>query len=97
MEAVYRYRSNWWGYIGKRVLLAIVVFFVISLMIFSIINLDLGGEIGHLPINPSPDMMEMMEQMGFYDSFITRYFKWVGSIFQGDFGESIMGESYYTK
>jgi ABC-type dipeptide/oligopeptide/nickel transport system permease component len=95
MEAVYTYRSNWWGYILKHVLITVIAFFIISFLIFSIINLDLDGNIGLFPLNPSPEMTELMKQLGLYDSFITKYFKWIGRIFTGDWGESIYSESHY--
>ncbi len=97
MEAVYTYKSNWWGYIGKRVLIAVVAFFVISLMIFLLINLDLDGDIGLIPINPTPEMMELMKQYGFYDSIMTKYFEWMGGVFTGDLGQNFYDASYYLK
>ena len=78
-------------------LIAVIAFVVISFLIFFLINLDLDGNIGHFPINPSPEMVDLMKQWGFYDSVITKYLKWMGGFFSGDWGESLLGSSHYSE
>jgi len=100
MEATFIYRSNWWGYIGKRVLIAIIVFFMVSLMIFYITNYQgLYIEIFPGPKNISSAQLEKLyEQLGVDTSpLIVRYFRYMGDFFTGDWGKSLYDESYYFK
>jgi ABC-type dipeptide/oligopeptide/nickel transport system permease component len=82
MEAVLTYKSNMWSYILKRVSIAVLAFFVISFLIFSFINVAESSEVG--PKLPN-------------ESLFIQYHRWLGDFFTGDWGESILGDSYYSK
>jgi hypothetical protein len=71
------YKSNWWGFIGKRVLIVLVAFFVISFLIFMIIHLDHEVYFYYGMGNP-------------HDSYLVQYFKWLFDFFTGDWGYSIL-------
>jgi peptide/nickel transport system permease protein len=89
------FRSNWWGFIGKRVLIAVVVFFVITLVVFCNIRLS-HSEVYYysypyscvLWVPGGPELM--MKANGWDDPFIVKYVRWIGGIFTGDWGISLI-------
>jgi peptide/nickel transport system permease protein len=91
------YRSNFRSYILRRVLIAVVVFFIVSMFIFYIFHYD-DSPSGFL-LNPNVSKVELekiYEQFGIDTSpLVVKYFKWMGDFFTGDWGESIMPASYY--
>ncbi len=97
MINTYVYKHNMRDYIFRRVLIAFVTVFLVSLMIFSIIHLP-GEETINLPSNVDMGAVERnMKEYNWNDPLIINYARWMGNIFRGDFGESIMGDSYYSK
>jgi peptide/nickel transport system permease protein len=96
MEAVYTYKSNWWGFISKRILIAVIAFFVISFMIFYIIHLN-------PPLPMYGDWMtlenikDLRHKIGIDAPLIVQYFRWIGDFFTGNWGESWMGYSWYFR
>jgi hypothetical protein len=93
MLSVYTYKSNWWGYIGKRVLIAAVAFFVITFAV----SLTISSAMYPLPINVTVDG----EQIVFYVypdiSNAQIYVDWLGDFFTGNWGYSLYPESFYSK
>jgi ABC-type dipeptide/oligopeptide/nickel transport system permease component len=90
MEAVYTYRSNWWGYILKHVLIYVVAFLVISFVIFVPIY---DSELSEYEY----PYLERLSLKVYNESLIMRYFTWIGDFFTGDWGNSLLGESHYLK
>jgi peptide/nickel transport system permease protein len=91
MYYVQNYRSKWWGYIGKKALIAVVAFFVISFIFFSlsVLNLPTGNETFSLsPIVTLDQLLGCIEEYHLRDNVITRYFYWMGDIIRGDPGKS---------
>jgi ABC-type dipeptide/oligopeptide/nickel transport system permease component len=76
-------------------LIAVIVFFIISIIVFLIFNLDLDNNIGYIPLTPLPE--EIVKELHLNESLITKYFRWMGNFFTGDWGESIMPASYYSE
>lgn len=77
-------------YIIKRIFTAIPVFFGITLAVFLMLQLapgtaaDLaGGESGS-----AADAEALEERLGLNDPLPVRYFRWLGSLLQGDLGKS---------
>ncbi len=97
MEAAVTYKGNWWGYVLKRVLIAVITFFLISLMIFSILHFD---DDQYLPFDWSwgtrtQTEYELARQkelkyLGLDGTFIEKYIRWMGGIFAGNWGESLI-------
>jgi len=93
------------GYVFKRLLIAIITLFILSLLIsifiyfarfpgpINTIDLttlspaEIEEELANLPQSPYQH----------YPSFPEYYSRWIGGIFTGDFGESIMLASYYAE
>jgi len=98
MEAVYTYKSNWWGYIGKRVLIAVVAFIVISLMVFFIMYEEPFVDIFFTGTITNEIRENIYQVLGVDTSpVIVKYFRWIGDFFTGDLGQSLFGSSYYLK
>lgn len=77
-------------YIVKRLFALIPVLFVVSIVVFSIIHLTPGDPVRMmLGDTATPEMIkELRQEMGLDDSIIIQYFRWIGGLFQGNFGNS---------
>ncbi|OAI41234.1 hypothetical protein AYO38_04180 [bacterium SCGC AG-212-C10] len=81
-------------FIIRRTLASFVVLFIVSVFVFGMMHLLPGdallvklGETGRIP----PDQMdELRDQMGINDPLIVQYVHWVGHIFDGTMGESLI-------
>ncbi|NRA20132.1 MAG: ABC transporter permease [Oceanospirillaceae bacterium] len=81
------------AFLINRLFQAAIVMFVISLLSFSIQD-NLGDPLREL-IGQSvseADRMELREELGLNDSFLTQYFRFAGKAIQGD-----LGTSYFFK
>ena len=89
MYNVYTYKSNLRGYILRRVFQAVIVFFVVSLVIFGIVNI--GDKTVFLPSNTLPNEIlgQLADKYHWDDSFLVEYVYWMKGIFTGDFGVSL--------
>jgi len=96
MEAVYTYKSNWWGYIGKRVLIAVIAFVVISLVVFVPIKEAEWNE-SESPFLISSSTIDEQLIKEYNEPLIISYFRWMGGFFTGDLGESLLGNSHYLE
>ena len=78
-------------YIGKRLLSAIPVLIIVSVVVFMIIHLTPGDParvmLGDQALEE--DIAALREQMGLNDPLLTQYVNWIRGIFHGDFGTSI--------
>lgn len=74
----------------KRIGVALIVLFGVSVTVFTLIHLQPGNPYMHM-INPNlaPEVVEkMLREIGYYDPIPVQYFKWVGRALTGDFGYS---------
>jgi ABC-type dipeptide/oligopeptide/nickel transport system permease component len=92
MEAVYTYKSNWWGFISKRLLIAMIAFFVISVLVFFPIQIA-SSHNPFLNIENHPPISPKRVYFITERSLFSQYLYWVGGIFTGDWGNSIIGHS----
>ena len=78
------------SYIIKRVLIAIPVLIGVTIFNFIIINMAPGNPV-EMFINPDATAAQIeleKERMGLNDPIWIQYFRWMGNLFQGDFGYS---------
>ncbi len=83
-------------YILRRLIQAVFILIIVSLLVFFIMRLLPGDPIiiyvaqtAELEAMP-PEMIDSLRaKFGLDQPIIVQYFNWVGGIFQGDFGESI--------
>ena len=77
-------------YIIRRILIAIPVLLGVTILNFGIINLAPGNP-AEMFISPSiseADVELKKEQFGLNEPLYIQYFRWLGNVFQGDFGYS---------
>ncbi|MNZ32556.1 Glutathione transport system permease protein GsiC [compost metagenome] len=77
-------------YIVRRILIAIPVFFGITLLSFLIMNMAPGNPVDML-INPNipKEMLELKkERLGLNDPLLVQYVKWLGGFLKGELGYS---------
>ncbi|NSX53766.1 ABC transporter permease [Parasulfitobacter algicola] len=81
-----------WRYIFFRVLMLIPVSFSISVVIFMIVHLLPGDPIDNLiRVGSSPDdRAALITKYGLDQPLAIQYLRWIGAMFQGDFGEAIV-------
>lgn len=79
-------------YILKRIFFGLITIIGISIIIFSIIHLIPGDPITMMfGQNPNPKLMEIARQhYGLDKPIFVQYFMWIGKLFKGDLGNSIM-------
>ncbi|AEF85832.1 glutathione ABC transporter, permease protein [Treponema primitia ZAS-2] len=78
-------------YIVKRLLSAIPVLFIVSVVIFSIVYLIPGDPAAMiLGENATPEDIAILRlRMGLDQPFVPRYLNWISRVCQGDFGVSV--------
>lgn len=79
-----------WKYAARRLLIAVVVLFAISILNFGFINLAPGDPLQALlpPEAPIGAVASFYEETGLNDSIPVRYVRWLGAITRGDLGKS---------
>lgn len=79
-------------YIFFRVLMLIPVSISISIVIFMIVHLLPGDPIDNLiRVGSSPeDRLALTARYGLDQSLFVQYFRWIGALLQGDFGQAIV-------
>ncbi len=81
-------------YIARRLLQALPVFFGTTFLIFALVFAIPGDPIralsGDKPISPSV-YAELQDRYNLDDPFLVQYGKYMGNLFQGDFGQSFRG------
>lgn len=87
------------GYIAKRILWAIPVLLIASILIFSIVHLIPGNPVYLLlPPDNTPEQVEaMMKLYGFDQPLYVQYMKWLGNILRGDLGRAITNDQKVAK
>lgn len=84
------------GYILRRLLINIPVLFLVTFLVFSLIEIAPGDVVDYFI---SPDMMQytteediqrLRERTGLDQPFLVRYGKWLGRLTQGDLGYSFV-------
>jgi len=81
--------------IGKRILLGLVTLFIVSLIIFSSISL-LPGDFAQAVLGQTATeatLKAFRESLDLDKPVITRYFRWVAGVMQGDMGNTFSGRS----
>lgn len=79
-----------WKTVLRRLLLMIPQLFILSIIAFAIAKMMPGDPFTGM-IDPSIDparIEELRRAAGYYDPLHIQYFRWLGNIFQGDFGQS---------
>ncbi|MCI8417653.1 MAG: ABC transporter permease [Lachnospiraceae bacterium] len=82
-------------YIGKRILMFIPMALLMSFLIFGGMELTPGDFVSNMispdmAANMTPEQLDVLrESFGLNDPFLVRYVKWLGQIFQGNWGYSL--------
>ena len=81
-----------WVYILRRTLLLIPIFFIISVVVFSLIHMVPGDPIDSLlgPGSTAADKVELTKAYGLDKSLPVQYFVWLKKFLTGDMGQSII-------
>jgi peptide/nickel transport system permease protein len=88
-----------WKYATRRLLIAVVVLFAVSVLNFLFINLAPGDPLQALlpPEVPGSTVARLYEETGLNDSIPVRYVRWLGAIVRGDWGKSFQNNQPTTK
>lgn len=80
-----------WKTILRRLLMMIPQLFILSIIAFFIAKMMPGDPFtGMIDPNIDPETIEKLRRAaGYYDPIHIQYFRWIGNIFQGDFGYSV--------
>lgn len=79
-------------FIAKRIISVIPVLIIVSIVIFSLIHLVPGDPATAMlgDLATEEDIAALRIRMGLDKPLIEQYFIWIGNIFQGDFGMSVV-------
>jgi peptide/nickel transport system permease protein len=79
-----------WGYIGKRLLIAIPILFGLAIIVFGMMAMIPGDPAtAILGAYATPDNVERLNrQLGLDKTLVEQYFIWLGNLLQGDRGRS---------
>jgi peptide/nickel transport system permease protein len=80
-------------YIIRRIIEAVPVLFVISIIVFSLIQVAPNNPLAAYQNNPSitaEDLARLEEEYGFKDPLHIKYVKWVSQTLRGNWGESFI-------
>ncbi|HEY3100269.1 MAG TPA: ABC transporter permease [Methylomirabilota bacterium] len=80
-----------WGYVGRRLVLAIPTLLGASIIVFAMVHLAPGDPIAAvLPVDASKEQVELVKRVyGFDKPLPVQYLKWLGRVATGDLGKSI--------
>ncbi|MBF0787724.1 MULTISPECIES: oligopeptide ABC transporter permease [unclassified Streptococcus] len=80
-----------WKTVLRRFLLMIPQLILLSIIAFAFAKLMPGDPFtGQVDPNIDPEAIERLRiQYGYYDPLHVQYFRWIGNILQGDFGQSV--------
>lgn len=79
-------------YIGTRLLSALFVLFVLSVLVFSMVRVIPGDPLAGFadPANPDPAALdELRHELGLDRPWYVQYFVWLGGVLHGDLGQAI--------
>jgi peptide/nickel transport system permease protein len=81
-------------FVIRRVIAALIVLVIVSMFVFGMMHILPGdallvklGETGRIP---DDQMDELRDQMGIDDPIVVQYVRWVGDLFDGSMGESLI-------
>ncbi len=74
-------------YIAKRLLLLVVTLFILSFVLFTLLEFMPGSPFAN-PKLSAEQIRIMEEQYGLHDPFFVRYLKYIGNVLQGNLGTS---------
>ena len=80
-------------YIARRLLQAIPVLFVISIIVFGLIQVAPNNPLSAFQNNPNitpEDLLRLEEEYGLNDPVHIKYFKWLSQMLQGNWGDSFV-------
>jgi peptide/nickel transport system permease protein len=86
-------------FLVKRLGLALITLFLLSVIVFSISNV-LPGDVGRAVLGPfatQESVDALNEQLGTNESVFTQYVDWAGGILQGDLGTSLTKQVAVTE
>ncbi len=87
--------AAWASWLARRIGLALLTLWLVSVLVY-IATTSLGDPVRAIlgrEYNSNPGRVkELTEQLNLDDSVVTRYFDWLGGLFQGDLGTSIAGQ-----
>jgi ABC-type dipeptide/oligopeptide/nickel transport system permease component len=98
MDNVFTYKSNWWGFIGKRIILAVVIFLIITIALYIAFHGIWGPDnavnilMKMITFKELPEMEILMDKYTSGEGRLTQYFQWLGDFFTGGWGYSIVRE-----
>jgi len=80
-----RLNNNFWIFVLKRILIAVLVIFILSILIFSIFHESIlqarnAAFFKYMEENNIRDIV-----WGLDEPLLIQYFHWIGGIFRGDF------------
>lgn len=84
------------GYIIRRVLINIPVLFLVTFLVFALIEIAPGDVVDYfltpdaLQYTTEADIEQLRERTGLDDPFLIRYTNWLGRVAQGDLGYSFV-------
>src|SRR5262245_14094577 len=80
-----------WGYVGRRLVLAIPTLLGASVIVFAMVHLAPGDPIAAvLPVDASKEQVELVKKAyGFDKPLPVQYLKWLGRVATGDLGKPI--------
>jgi ABC-type dipeptide/oligopeptide/nickel transport system permease component len=81
-------KSNWWSYIGKKLVWLPVIFLILSAVIFFSVNSGDGPPMSFTPGFTKEDVMVRMNYLGLDLPVVNRYFIWLGGVLKNDLGDS---------
>ena len=83
-----------WRYIVKRVLILIPLIFLVSFIVYALMDAAPGDPVRALVgENMTEEQIEQKrEELGYNDPLIVRYGRYIGGVLKGDFGKSLYGE-----
>jgi hypothetical protein len=97
MIGTYRQQLSMREYIVRCVMIAVITFFFVSFIVFSLITIDKSHEIvDWFPVSYDQFEADFQEYLRLIrEPLIIKYFRWLGDLFTGDWGYSLLGDSYY--
>jgi peptide/nickel transport system permease protein len=88
------------NYILRRLLQAIPLLLLISIIIFAMLRLAPGGPLARFENDPTisaADLNRIRQQMGLDEPLPVQYGKWLSAVLQGDMGESYVSHQPVTE
>lgn len=83
-----------WRYIIKRIVILIPLIFLVSFIVYALMDAAPGDPVRALVgENMTDEQIEQKrEELGYNDPLIQRYLRYIGGVLRGDFGKSLYGE-----